>query len=189
MIPSMRNAQFGFTLMELMVTVVLAGLLLAMAVPSYSRFVAGSRVTDQTYDLIGALNLGRSEAIRRNANITLCRAADDVATTCATGGANWQAWVLRTAGGEVLRRGTFNNFGNTQHVSSTLTDESIVFGADGLARTGGVLVGGTVDNAGVDTATHSFTICSTRYDNENIRTLTLGNSSRISTTRESGTCT
>jgi type IV fimbrial biogenesis protein FimT len=189
MIPAMKNPQTGFTIVELMVTLMIAGLLLAMAVPSYMRFVAGSRVTDQTYDLIGALNLGRSEAIRRNANVTLCRAADDTAVVCATGNANWQAWILTTGGGVVLRRGTLNNFSNTQHVSSTLDEESIVFGADGLVRTGGVLVGGSVDNSGADSDPHSFTICSTRYSTDNIRTLRLGNSSRISTIRESGTCT
>lgn len=188
MIPSMKKPHAGFTMVELMVTLMVAGLLLAMAVPAYSRFVASSRVTDQTYDLIGALNLGRSEAIRRNANITLCRAANDAATTCANGEANWQAWIMRTATGAILRRGTFNTYGDTLHVGSTLPDERLVFGADGLARTGGALVGGTVDNAGVDTETHSFTVCSTRYSTDNIRTLTLGNSSRISTTKDSGAC-
>lgn len=185
---AMKTRQAGFTLIELMTTLVVAGLVLAMAVPSYSRFVASSRLVEQTNDLIGALNIGRSEAIRRNATVTLCRAASDAATTCATSDANWGNWILLTAGGTVLRRGVLNNYDNTLRVSSTLASESIVFGADGLSRTGGALVGGTVDNSGDDTASHSFTICSTKLATENIRTLTLGNSSRITTTRETGTC-
>jgi type IV fimbrial biogenesis protein FimT len=182
MIPAMKNHQSGFTLMELMTTVVLAGIVLAMAVPSYSRFVASSRVSDQSGELVSALMFARSEAIRRNATITLCRAASDSATDCATANANWGNWIVRTGAGTVLRRGTFNDFGNTQVVSSTLSNESIAFGPDGLARTGGVLVSPDPDDP------HFFMVCSTKYDNENIRRLELGAGSRVSTIRESGTC-
>jgi type IV fimbrial biogenesis protein FimT len=182
MIRSMKTPQSGFTLIELMTALIVAGLVLAMAVPSYSRFVASSHVVDQTNELIGAVNLGRSEAIRRNTTLTLCRAASDVATTCATSDANWGFWILRTAGGTVLRRGTFNNYGGTQVVSSSLNSESIAFSPDGLARTGGALVNAADDDA------HFFIVCSSKYDNENMRRLTLGSGSRITTTRESGTC-
>lgn len=177
MIPAMKNRHSGFTTMELLTTVVLAGVLVSLAIPSYSRFVASSRVTEQTTDIIGVLNLGRSEAIRRNQTLTFCRAADATATACATADAVWQHWILRTATGDVLRRGSLNTYGGNHLVSSTLTNESIDFGSDGLSRTGGALVNG-----------HRFTVCSKKYDNENIRTLTLGASSRISNVRSSGTC-
>lgn len=177
MIPAMKNRHSGFTTMELLTTVVLAGVVLALGVPSYARFVASSRVTEQTTDIIGVLNLGRSEAIRRNQTLTFCRAADATTTACATADAIWQHWILRTPTGEVLRRGSLNTYGGNHLVNSTLTNESIDFGPDGLSRTGGTLVNG-----------HRFTICSKKYDNENIRTLTLGASSRISTVRSSGTC-
>lgn len=177
MIPAMKNRHSGFTTMELLTTVVLVGILLSLAIPSYSRFVASSRVTEQTTELIGVLNLGRSEAIRRNQTLTLCRAGNATATACATSNANWEHWILRTGAGEVLRRGQLNSHGGNHLVNSTLTDESISFGPDGLSRTGGALV-----------SDHEFVVCSKKYDNENIRRLTLGASSRISTARESGTC-
>ena len=167
--------------MELLTTVVLAGIVVALAIPSYSRFVASSRVTDQTYELVGALNFARSEAIRRNATLTLCRAADDTATAC-TEGDNWGSWILRTNAGAVLRRGTFDDFGDTLRVSASLTEDRIAFSPDGLARTGGVLLNSSDDDA------HFFLICSTRYSSENVRRLTLGASSRITTTRESAAC-
>lgn len=185
----MEKRQHGFTTMELLTTVVLAGILMAMAVPSFNRMVAGNRLVDHTNDLVGALNFGRSEAIRRNASMTLCRAATDAATTCATTDANWENWILLNAAGAVVRRGTFRTYGGTHHVASTLANESIVFGPDGLARTGGALVGGTVASDGTDTAVHAFTVCTTRLSADNIRTLTLGSSSRIVNTRETGTCT
>ncbi len=184
----MENRQLGFTTMELLTTVVLAGILMAMAVPSFNRMVAGNRLVDHTNDLVGALSFGRSEAIRRNRNMTLCRTATATSTTCATADANWENWILLNAEGDVVKRGTFNTYGNTHHVSSTLANESIVFGPDGLARTGGALVGGTVESDGSDSATHAFTVCTTRLSDENIRTLTLGSSSRVVNTRGTGTC-
>lgn len=174
--------------MELLTTVVIAGILMAMAVPSFNRMVAGNRIVDQTNDLVAALNFGRSESIRRNAPLTFCRAATPDADECATADADWENWIIVTAGGEVLRRGAFRRHGGTQRVSSTLDDQSIVFSPDGLARTGGALVGGTVNADGTDSAVHAFTVCSSRLPQDNIRVLTLGSSSRVSTTRESGEC-
>lgn len=177
MIAGMKNRHSGFTTMELLTTVVLAGVVLAMGIPSYSRFVASSRVTEQTTELMGVLNLGRSEAIRRNQTLTFCRATSATATACDGTNTNWQHWILRTGTGVVLRRGVLNTYGGNHLVNSTLTSESMDFGPDGLSRTGGALVNG-----------QQFTVCSKKYDNENIRTLTLGASSRISTVRGSGTC-
>lgn len=182
MIPAMENRHSGFTVVELLITMVLAGLLLALAIPSYSRFVASSRVLDQTNELVAALTLGRSEAIRRNATITLCRTSTAVSVDCPGTDANWTNWVLMTAGGTVVRRGTFNDFGGSQVVRSSLTNERVDFGSDGLGRTGGALLSADPLNP------HFFIVCSKRYSNENIRRLTLGGGSRISNTRESGTC-
>lgn len=196
MIAAMKHRQSGFTTMELLTTLVLAGLLMAMAVPSFNRMVANNRIIDQTNDLVGALNIGRSEAIRRNTVVTLCRTGTASSNVCTTGNANWENWILVTGAGTgaatetVVRRGTFGTYGNSQHVSSSLDNGRIAFSPDGLARTGGALVGGVVDmsNSGADTDSHAFTVCSTKVSTDNIRTLTLGSSSRVTTTRETGTC-
>lgn len=177
--PSVRNA--GFTLIELMTTVTVSGVLLAIAIPAFTNFVATSRLADQTNELIGALNMGRSEAIRRNRNVTFCRAATNVSTTC-IGAGNWRFWILTTGGGAVLRRGSFDTQSGSIVVTSTLTSDQVVFGADGLARTGGNLVNVSDDNA------HFFRICSTSLSSENARVLTLGVSSRITTTKETEEC-
>lgn len=171
----------GFTLIEILVTVTLAGLLLTLAVPAFTNIVASSRVMDQTNELVAALNFARSEAVKRNATIIVCRTASETATNCA-GNGTWRYFMITTAptAGTVIRRGRLDEFGNTQYVQSSLTNERVIFGPDGLARNGsatGPLMSG-----------ESFTVCSTRYTQENIRRLTLGAGSRISTTRESGTC-
>jgi type IV fimbrial biogenesis protein FimT len=122
---SVRNA--GFTLIELMTTVSVAGVLLAIAIPAFTNFVASSRLSEQTNELVGALNMGRSEAIKRNRNVTFCRVATNTAPSCA-GAGNWRFWVLRTTGvgGAVLRRGVLDDHGGSVTVTSTLTSDQMV---------------------------------------------------------------
>ena len=69
-------AQRGFTLIELMVTVTVLGVLLSLAVPSFAKLIAGNRITTQTNELISAFNLARSEAVRRGQAIAI-RTDDD----------------------------------------------------------------------------------------------------------------
>jgi hypothetical protein len=75
-----------------------------------------------------------------------------------------------------------NTYDGTMTVSSNFTANTITFGSDGLARTGGNLVNAADDDS------QSFRVCSSRQSTENIRELVLGAGSRISTLKESGTC-
>ena len=58
-----RKTQFGFTILELMMTLVIAGILLAVAVPSYTTMVMNNCLTTKTNALVSALQLARSMAI------------------------------------------------------------------------------------------------------------------------------
>ncbi len=60
----------GFTLLELMVVVVIAGILLAIGVPAMGNFIRNSRMTAAANDLMGTLHYARSEAIKRRAPVT-----------------------------------------------------------------------------------------------------------------------
>lgn len=69
----------GFTLIELMITIALLAILLFVAVPNFSGFVASSRLTASKELLISSIAFARSEAIKRGEDITVCRrdASDD----------------------------------------------------------------------------------------------------------------
>ncbi|MCA1805453.1 MAG: GspH/FimT family pseudopilin [Xanthomonadaceae bacterium] len=61
----------GFTLIELMVTISIAAILLAIGVPSFQAIIENNRLATQSNELITAVNLARSEAIKRSCDITI----------------------------------------------------------------------------------------------------------------------
>jgi type IV fimbrial biogenesis protein FimT len=172
-----RLMNSGFTMVELMVTIMVAAILMIAAVPSFTNTMVSSRLTTQSNDIVAAINYARSDAIKRNGSVSLCRADSDTATACVGSSGAWTFWIVRTSAGDILRRGTINTYSNKVRVSSTLTNDTVQFGADGLARTGT----GLVNN-------HQINICATNVTKENFRRITLGAGSRVSTTLPTGTC-
>jgi type IV fimbrial biogenesis protein FimT len=87
----------GFTLIELLIALAIAAILLAIAVPSYSGSRLNSQLRASSNDLIGSINLARSEAIKSGASVTLCASSNG--QTC--GGAWADGWVV-LRGADVL---------------------------------------------------------------------------------------
>lgn len=86
------RTQPGFTLIELMVTLSVLGILLAIAVPNYITFVQNARLTAQANDFVTALNYARSEAIKRGVRTTVCSRATN--SSCA-GSTTWDTgWLV-----------------------------------------------------------------------------------------------
>ena len=69
-LPANRRSR-GFTLVEMMVVVVIAAILAGAAAPSFSKAIASQRAKAAGTDVYLALMKARSEAIKRNAAVTL----------------------------------------------------------------------------------------------------------------------
>lgn len=84
--------QAGFTLTESVVTLAVLGTLLGLAVSTVGDVMQGLRLGNVSNDVLQQLVLARSEAIKRNARVALCKSADGQA--CATHGGWEQGWIL-----------------------------------------------------------------------------------------------
>jgi type IV fimbrial biogenesis protein FimT len=81
----------GFTVIEMMFVVVILAIMMAVALPNYSQFVRNQRVKTASFDVFSSLMLARSEAVTRNATVTV---TPQSGTTDWTGG--WRVQVGAT---------------------------------------------------------------------------------------------
>jgi type IV fimbrial biogenesis protein FimT len=82
----------GVTLIELLVAMSVLTILLAVGVPSFSQFTANTRLNSYANTMFSHLALARSEAIKRNTRVVICKSPDG--STCA-GSGNWnQGWIV-----------------------------------------------------------------------------------------------
>jgi type IV fimbrial biogenesis protein FimT len=103
-------------LIELLVTLSIAGILLTIAVPSFIDFIRNSRMASQANDLVLALTLAKSEAVKRGTLVTVCSRSSD--TACA-GSTTWDAgWLVFVDGGVA---GTVDGTDVVLQVGSPLT--------------------------------------------------------------------
>jgi type IV fimbrial biogenesis protein FimT len=71
-----KQSQQGFTLYELMITVMVVAVVLTFGIPNLTAFTQNSRMTATANDLHAAFQMARSEAARARTNITICASAD-----------------------------------------------------------------------------------------------------------------
>lgn len=66
-----RLKQDGFSLIELMVTVALLGLLASFAIPSYQQMIQNSMIGNATNSIVNGFQVARGEAVSRNKPVQL----------------------------------------------------------------------------------------------------------------------
>lgn len=138
-------------------------ILLAIAVPSFQGLIASNQLTSRTNELVSALNLARSEAIRRGTRVTVCKSS--TGTACASTGDWEQGWIAfvdttRTGtstasldSGETVLQVQQAVSGTTLIKGSPNVTSYVSFGADGRPRTlGGAFTSGTLRACNTSTA-------------------------------------
>jgi len=102
MTPGKRSR--GVTLIELLIGLTILGILLMMAMPSYSIWIQNAKIRAATESLQAGLQLARAEAVRRNAQVELVLTesspvpADVGAIGPSTTGRNWVVRVFQAGG-------------------------------------------------------------------------------------------
>lgn len=66
-------ANHGFTLIELMITLIVVIILVAIAAPSFGTMIRENRAATQANNLLSSLQVARSEAINRGVRVTMRR--------------------------------------------------------------------------------------------------------------------
>lgn len=69
------RAAHGFTLIELMVVITIAGIMATIGLPSFRTFIEGQRIKTASSDFAMAAVYARSEAIKRNAEVKIIAAS------------------------------------------------------------------------------------------------------------------
>lgn len=87
-----RHTQ-GFTLLELMVTVAVAGILAVLAVPNFNAFIDRQQIKTAAHAFLMDLTYARSEALKRNSDVQV-----------AASGGDWaNGWSVTNAAGDTLK--------------------------------------------------------------------------------------
>ena len=69
----MQNSQSGMTMVETLIALSIVGVMTSVSVPPMSNFVEASRADSDTVNLFTSLLLARSEAVRGNSMVSLCK--------------------------------------------------------------------------------------------------------------------
>lgn len=131
----------GFTLLELMVAIAIAGVLMAIAIPSFREMIRNNRLTTYANEFVTSLNIARSEAVKRGVPVTVRKIAA-AGTSTHWGTSGWNVFVdngagantgngVLDAGEEILRtypafKPSFSLIGN-----GTVLRDRITYQADG----------------------------------------------------------
>ncbi|MHA6204277.1 GspH/FimT family pseudopilin [Dyella soli] len=172
----------GFTMVELMITLAVAVMLIAIAVPSFNSIILTNKLTTAANDVVGALTTARMEAVKRNANAQFCSnsAASNTSDTLGTQCGTLAGAVYVMTSGTTTAQVHAGTVGITAPVQLSGNMTALRFNGQGLGYTIGASTpyGGAV----ADICTSSLNLT----NNHRVITMTAG--SIITVTTSSGAC-
>lgn len=170
----------GFTLLELLVTLAVAAVLVAIAVPSFKHMIVANKLTTSANDIVGAISSARMEAVRRNVPTQLCsnsttqNSGDTLGTAC--GIQAGAVYALEVGGAGQVLAGTM---GIAAPIQLDGDMEAVRFDGQGI----GHAVGSTSPYDGV-----VADICSSSIGSDNHRVIRMITGSIVTTTTSTEAC-
>jgi prepilin-type N-terminal cleavage/methylation domain-containing protein len=133
--------QQGFTLYELLITVLIVGIVLGFGVPNLRAFTQNSRMASATNDMLGTFHLARSEAARSKQNVSICASNNSTTATPSCGGEFEDGWIVFSDpdgdvsldAGEALLR-SYPALPNAITVTNAGQGDYFAFGPNGQGR-------------------------------------------------------
>lgn len=176
----MRKEQ-GFTLIELMIGIGVMGILLAIAIPSFSQMMLNNRSQAQGEELVAALNYTRSEAVKRGKRVSIC--ASNGAGGCGTDWTNGFLVFVDTETSDTVATyivGTALKQWDDFHDKSSLAAERNGGTINFVRFTSAGMLGRIEDSTNVVTFSSSIDGC----DRKNKRAVTVGIAGMVKVKRE-----
>lgn len=159
---TLRPRQAGLTMIELLITLAVLAIVLAIGIPSFEGLLASTRVTNATNELLSAFAQTRSEAIRRGQRVTMCISANGIQCTNA---GNWeQGWIIfsdatragnvaNVDAGEVIIQNNRVSLAGITIQGAAALPRYISFSSDGQSRTlAGAIQAGNIEVCSTSTA-------------------------------------
>ncbi len=87
-----KSEQSAFTLIEMLSTLAITGIIAVSAAPSLQNLLMDNRMVTRVNDFMAHLNLARSEAIHRGARVVLCPSTDQ--HNCAKHSTWHEGWIV-----------------------------------------------------------------------------------------------
>lgn len=105
--------QRGFSLLELLVAIIVLGIILSLAVPSFSQMIANNRIETTANELVSSVLFARSEAIKHRQSTQLCASQNAQMTSCGSLQLWSNGWILQnTSNNEIIK--VWQNISNVQ---------------------------------------------------------------------------
>lgn len=134
--PSQSSKQQGFTLIELMVTIAILGVVLAIAIPSYRAIQSRNAIRTFVNDYTASIYFARSEAVRQNAQVTVCPSNNGTNCTDSQLAAGWIVIVgaANAVNPPILQDNLPQNAIRTQFANNAQAERAITFLPNGQRR-------------------------------------------------------
>jgi type IV fimbrial biogenesis protein FimT len=169
----------GLTMIELLVTLVIAAILLGVAIPTFQRSTRNAIVASQANDFAASLSRARAEAIKARRNVRMCPTSNNSSCNSSTHWSTGWMMFVDTDGNGLAAATEILQIGEAMDQRASLTvpaafDRWIQFRPTGVVQ-------GSAGTSG------NFAVCTSGYDDLS-RMVGISSTGRVTTKKQASLC-